>query len=155
MYVSLIIKARSRTQYYRGKAEYYIFWAYVCSLSYPACKSACTLLQGGSNMTGKNCDLFTHKSSRSYLNHLVYCRLWPVRLYHIFSTISYKTKFSGGEGGGNNKHNACVLTFCQTSAWNIFEEALIEILSQTHKYPLFLSDFNKTWKFRRYFRQIV
>jgi hypothetical protein len=29
------------------------------------------LLQGGSNMTGTNCDLFTHKSSRSYLNHLV------------------------------------------------------------------------------------
>jgi hypothetical protein len=23
-------------------------------------------------MTGANCDLFTHKSSRSYLNHLVY-----------------------------------------------------------------------------------
>jgi hypothetical protein len=30
-------------------------------------------MQGGSNMTGTNCDLFTHKSSRSYLNHLV---LW-------------------------------------------------------------------------------
>ena len=29
-------------------------------------------LQGGSNMTGTNCDLFTHKSSRSYLNHLVH-----------------------------------------------------------------------------------
>jgi hypothetical protein len=29
------------------------------------------LIQGGSNMTGTNCDLFTHKSSRSYLNHLV------------------------------------------------------------------------------------
>jgi hypothetical protein len=28
-------------------------------------------LQGGSNRTGTNCDLFTHKSSRSYLNHLV------------------------------------------------------------------------------------
>jgi hypothetical protein len=27
-------------------------------------------LQGGSNMTGTNCDLFTHKSSRFYLNHL-------------------------------------------------------------------------------------
>jgi hypothetical protein len=27
-------------------------------------------IQGGSNMTGTNCDLFTHKSSRSYLNHL-------------------------------------------------------------------------------------
>jgi hypothetical protein len=29
------------------------------------------IVQGGSNMTGTNCDLFTHKSSRSYLNHLV------------------------------------------------------------------------------------
>jgi hypothetical protein len=29
-------------------------------------------IQGGSNMTGTNCDLFTHKQSRSYLNHLVY-----------------------------------------------------------------------------------
>jgi hypothetical protein len=29
------------------------------------------VIQGGSNMTGTNCDLFTHKSSRSYLNHLV------------------------------------------------------------------------------------
>jgi hypothetical protein len=28
-------------------------------------------IQGGSNMTGINCDLFTHKQSRSYLNHLV------------------------------------------------------------------------------------
>jgi hypothetical protein len=26
-------------------------------------------------MTGTNCDLFTHKSSRSYLNHLVYVRV--------------------------------------------------------------------------------
>jgi hypothetical protein len=30
-----------------------------------------SIIQGGSNMTGTNCDLFTHKSSRSYLNHLV------------------------------------------------------------------------------------
>ena len=28
-------------------------------------------IQGGSNMTGTNCDLFTHNYSRSYLNHLV------------------------------------------------------------------------------------
>jgi hypothetical protein len=28
-------------------------------------------VQGGSNMTRTNCDLFTNKSSRSYLNHLV------------------------------------------------------------------------------------
>jgi hypothetical protein len=32
-------------------------------------------IQGGSNMTGTNCDLFTHKSSRSYLNHLVYMHI--------------------------------------------------------------------------------
>jgi hypothetical protein len=31
-------------------------------------------LQGGSNMTGTNCDLFTHNSTRSYLNHLVPAR---------------------------------------------------------------------------------
>jgi hypothetical protein len=29
-------------------------------------------VQGGSNMTGTNCDLFTHNQSRSYLNHLVF-----------------------------------------------------------------------------------
>jgi hypothetical protein len=29
------------------------------------------MVQGGSNMTGTNCDLFTHKSSQSYFNHLV------------------------------------------------------------------------------------
>jgi hypothetical protein len=29
------------------------------------------IIQGGSNMTGTNCDLFTHNQSRSYLNHLV------------------------------------------------------------------------------------
>ena len=28
-------------------------------------------IQGGSNMTGTNSDLFAHKQSRSYLNHLV------------------------------------------------------------------------------------
>ena len=33
-----------------------------------------TKLQGGSNMSGTNCDLFTHKSSRSYLNYLVFDR---------------------------------------------------------------------------------
>jgi hypothetical protein len=32
---------------------------------------ACFEVQGGSNMTGTNCYLFTHKSSRSYLNHFV------------------------------------------------------------------------------------
>jgi hypothetical protein len=41
-------------------------------------------IKGGSNMTGTNCDLFTHKSSRSYLNHLVFCLLFctPVCFSH-------------------------------------------------------------------------
>jgi hypothetical protein len=29
-------------------------------------------VQGGSNMTGTNCDLFTHNQYRSYLNHPVH-----------------------------------------------------------------------------------
>jgi hypothetical protein len=31
-----------------------------------------SIVQGGSNMTGTNCDLFTHNQSWSYLNHLVF-----------------------------------------------------------------------------------
>ena len=30
------------------------------------------IVQGGSNMTGRNCDLFTHNQFRSHLNHLVF-----------------------------------------------------------------------------------
>ena len=65
-----------------------------------------TFVQGGSNMTGTNCDLFTHKSSRSYLNHLVHlCRktqptqaallLWCVGV-HLRSNIQvgFVVKFS-------------------------------------------------------------
>ena len=33
-------------------------------------------IQGGSNMTGTNCDLFTHNQSWSYLNHLVKHNEW-------------------------------------------------------------------------------
>jgi hypothetical protein len=34
-------------------------------------RACAPIIQGGSNMTGTNCDLFTHRSSWSYLNHLV------------------------------------------------------------------------------------
>jgi hypothetical protein len=40
------------------------------------------MLQGGSNMTGTNCDLFTHDQSRSYLNHPVF------RCTYFFRTAS-------------------------------------------------------------------
>ena len=44
---------------------------YVCVYVYVCIYVCVYIVQGGSNMTGTNCDLFTHKSSRSYLNHLV------------------------------------------------------------------------------------
>jgi hypothetical protein len=44
------------------KLLFNVYSMYICAYIYT---------QGGSNMTGTNCDLFTHKSSRSYLNHLV------------------------------------------------------------------------------------
>jgi hypothetical protein len=44
--------------------------------------------QGGSNMTGTNCDLFTHKSSRSYLNHLVYIYTY-IYVYTYICIYSY------------------------------------------------------------------
>jgi hypothetical protein len=55
------------TDYRHAKRKFYCTGIRlgVCS----TCDS--TLLQGGSNMTGTNYDLFTHKQSRSYLNHLV------------------------------------------------------------------------------------
>ena len=46
-------------------------------------------------MTGTNCDLFTHKSSRSYLNHLVYytraCEwgVWKRYTYHVVKQTTF------------------------------------------------------------------
>jgi hypothetical protein len=57
---------------YRLKAQWLLhIW------QVPTFKQLCTwqhIVQGGSNMTGTNYDLFTHKQSRSYLNHLVLTR---------------------------------------------------------------------------------
>jgi hypothetical protein len=44
-------------------------------------------------MTGTNRDLFTHKSSRSYLNHLVFLILFVLNLKH-FSVIYEFEMFS-------------------------------------------------------------
>ena len=43
-------------------------------------------------MTGTNCDLFTHKSSRSYLNHLVFPRkiFWLTAEIVKFVTVSWR-----------------------------------------------------------------
>ena len=48
-------------------------------------------IQGGSNMTGTNCDLFTHNQSRSYLNHLVLTWL-PMLQYQHCPLLSFFLK---------------------------------------------------------------
>ena len=48
------------------------------------------LIQGGSNMTGTNCNLFTHNQSWSYLNHLV--RDTPVSIDNSYTKCM---KFKG------------------------------------------------------------
>jgi hypothetical protein len=67
------------------KLKFGHFWSVLAKLFKPCSwrpcgilsinNSVCLLLpfvQGGSNMTGTNCDLFTHNQSLSYLNHLVF-----------------------------------------------------------------------------------
>jgi len=41
------------------------------------CRKLSLHVQGGSNMTGTDVARFTHKQSRSYLNHLVDCFVFP------------------------------------------------------------------------------
>ena len=48
-----------------------IVWIHNVGLEVIRVCSVLLIIQGGSNMTGTNCDLFTHNQSRSYLNHLV------------------------------------------------------------------------------------
>jgi hypothetical protein len=43
-------------------------------------------VQSGSNMTGTNCDLFTHNQSLSYLNHLVYIQFKKTEMGRICGT---------------------------------------------------------------------
>jgi hypothetical protein len=43
-------------------------------------------------MTGTNCDLFTHKSSRSYLNHLVLLQLSWCFFIYIYLTSRYSNE---------------------------------------------------------------
>jgi hypothetical protein len=50
-------------------------------------------IQGGSNMTGTNCDLYTHKSSRSYLNHLVYNRVSALQKSSVTTACNVVQKF--------------------------------------------------------------
>jgi hypothetical protein len=72
-----------------GKRQAHFVLRFFPPFIFSSCKCCCAhfplfafLILGGSNMTGTNCDLFTHKSSRSYLNHLVVVSLPLCRLYY-------------------------------------------------------------------------
>jgi hypothetical protein len=55
------------------------------------------IIQGGSNMTGTNCDLFTNKSSRTYLNHLVFeTGLNPSIMFAIWSSFGPQAALGQG-----------------------------------------------------------
>jgi hypothetical protein len=73
----------------------YLFKDCVLFMSSPPCKTqpVSRKIQDGSNMTGTNCDLFTHKSSRSYLNHLVFWRILVACRY----TVLRRCVLFGGE----------------------------------------------------------
>jgi hypothetical protein len=47
-------------------------------------------------MTGTNCDLFTHKLSRSYLNHLVYDNSKSMLNCNLNSHLMYEKNLNTG-----------------------------------------------------------
>jgi hypothetical protein len=55
--------------------------------------------QGGSNMTGTNCDLFTHNQSRSYLNHLVFHSSFEITYSVYFEYFHFRCQL--------NAHTVC------------------------------------------------
>jgi len=89
----------------------------VCSRTYPACNA-----------------------------HVPYCRLWPVRLYYVLSTLSHRL-----HGFGKRLLKIkCMFSFSlqrlsETLILGRFEQDMIIIhVCLNVKYPLFLSDFNET-----------
>jgi hypothetical protein len=54
-----------------GEGHFVLFHYLLCHISSRDDYRGVWLYKVGSNMTGTNCDLFTHDQSRSYLNHLV------------------------------------------------------------------------------------
>ena len=50
------------------------------------------------------------------MRHVIFCHLWPVWLYHIFSTLSHKEYFLRNK---ISEHNIYVLTFSIAFVCNI------------------------------------
>jgi hypothetical protein len=81
---------------------------------------------------------------------VLYCHLWPVWLFHIFSTLPNKREDFREEVIEHKKCSDFHYKFCLKHF--SFQEELSEKLSWIHiglhvRHPLFLSDFNETWIF--------
>ena len=106
---------------------YYIFWVCVCTLSFPACNA-----------------------------HASYCHLWPVWLYLVFPHFLINS-MNFGKKLLNTK---CVLWF----SLQLLSETVLflkrtewDMIKYTHihvKYPSVLSDFNETWIFNIFLKNI-
>jgi len=89
---------------------------------------------------------------------ILYCNLWPVLLYHIFphylvtGTIFGKKKLLNIEYVFWFSLHTLSETFLIVT--RIKRNIIINLHSFSCKYPLFFSDFNKTWIFRIDFRKI-
>ena len=90
---------------------------------------------------------------------VLYCHLWPCLAVPYFSTLSHKRHDFRGKV---TEHKMCVLIFSTTFVWN-FSYSKHNSAIYYHKrriglhvkYPLFLSDFNRTSILYTDFRNIL
>ena len=89
---------------------------------------------------------------------VLYCHLWPVWLYHIFT--HYLT--NGAIFGKKLLNIKCVFWFCLQLLSETFlilrriqRNIIINVQRSSCKVPLLLSDFKETWIFSADFRKIL
>jgi len=116
------------------------------------------LLQWKGNKYYKLCVCSLRYSA--YKAHAPYCHLWPVWLYHIFSTLSKKRRHNLRKNV--IEHKMCILIFSTTwsETFLILSRTERDMITNKYiglhvKYPLFLSDFNEAWIFSTDFLKIL
>ena len=90
--------------------------------------------------------------------HAPFCHLLPASLCSFFYNTSQTTRFSKKKKW---QHKMCfdfLYKFCleNLSFWEVMRDIWSKIDIGLHvKHPLFLSNFNETWIFSKYFRKIL